>query len=468
MVNAPPPTPSEQQPARRRRWIAAAVLGAALALLGLRLALIQGRLCPVRVAGGSMAETLLGPHWPVTCRECGMPFRCGIEHPPPENRAICPNCGCRDNVVDATRIAPGQRVLIDRWAKLLHGLHAWQAVAFHAPHDADELTVKRIVAGGPGRVEIRDGDVYLDGQIQQKTLAQLREVRILVHDDRYRSPLANRWLPAQADTCWQPTRTGYTAQPVPGHGATIDWLHYTQWPCWYHGSPDVGRTDDLPILDHDPYNQSLTRGSLHSVPDLMLACQLQVSGVGHCLVRLTARRDVFEWELSAAGRECRLHWNGRCVAEAPRPAGSPPWTAEMAVWDHRVLAALDGTTIFTLDYEPTSDSPGAVDPHRLSIGTAGAHVQLEALRVYRDIYYLGPGNVTRWQAPQPMQVGQWFMLGDNVPVSVDSRFWSAIDGPAILGPVRKFAGAREDLGYIQQVPSEYNFDHEQTENPRIW
>ena len=74
--------------------------------------------------------------------------------------------------------------------------------------------MKRIVASGPGRVEIRDGDVYLDGQVQQKTLAQLREVRILVHDDRYRSPLANRWQPAHSDSPWKPTSTGYVAEPA--------------------------------------------------------------------------------------------------------------------------------------------------------------------------------------------------------------------------------------------------------------
>ena len=110
-----------------------------------------------------------------------------------------------------TRVVPGQRVYIDRWAKLVHGLGTWQAVAFREPSDPDELTVKRIVAAGPGRVAIQDGDVYLNGRIQQKNLAQLRELRILVHDDHFRSPLANRWQPAQSTSRWKPTSTGYAA-----------------------------------------------------------------------------------------------------------------------------------------------------------------------------------------------------------------------------------------------------------------
>jgi signal peptidase I len=292
------------------------------------------------------------------------------------------------------------------------------------------------VAGGPGQIEIRDGDVYLDGRIQQKTLNQLREVRILVHDDQYRSPRANRWLPAQSNSRWQPTSAGYVAQAAPKPGSTVDWLDYTQWTCWPHGSPDVDRTHAVPILDHDPYNQSLPRGNLHTVPDIMLVCRLQISGAGPCILRLSCRGDVFEWELSAATRSCRLVWNGNCAAETTRPSRPPPWTVEMAVCDHRVLATLDRTSIFEFDYDASPIDRAATDLRRLSIGTTGARVQFDAPQVFRDIYYLGPGNAVRWQAPQPLGPDQWFVLGDNVPLSLDSRFWSSIDGQTIVGPVR--------------------------------
>ena len=81
-----------------------------------------------------MADAFDGPHFPVTCRECGLRFRCGIEFPPAQDLATCPNCGCGDNRVDPAQPAPGQRVLIDRWSKAVHGLHAWQAVAFRRSH----------------------------------------------------------------------------------------------------------------------------------------------------------------------------------------------------------------------------------------------------------------------------------------------------------------------------------------------
>ncbi len=41
-----------------------------------------------------------------------------------------------------------------------------------------------------------------------------------------------------------------------------------------------------------------------------------------------------------------------------------------------------------------------------------------------------------WQAPDRLECGQWFVLGDNVPISVDSRYWSALEEPLIVGVVR--------------------------------
>ncbi|NLX53574.1 MAG: hypothetical protein GXY58_00495 [Planctomycetaceae bacterium] len=426
----------EQPRARphRWRWCGRVVLAAAAALATLRLTSIQGCLRPVRITGGSMADAFCGPHFPVTCHECGMPFRCGTEFPPAGNLATCPNCGCHDNPVDTSRPAPGQRVVIDRWAGKIPGLRVWQAVAIRTPHDPHRLTVKRLVARGPGRVAIRDGDVYLNHQIQRKSLAQLRDVRILVHDDTYRAPQADRWQPARPDAAWKATSTGYVFVPATRPDLQVQWLDYTQWTCWPHDDPDRDRTQHVPIFDHDAYNQSLSRGGLHPVPDIMLACQLQVSEPGHCILRLTSRGDEFTWDFAAAPDNCQLRWNGRAVATAPGPHRPAPWLIELAACDQRLLAAVDGVIVFEFPYQPTAGA--SRDQRRLSIGGRDAHVRFETPRVYRDLHYGGPGGAERWEASEPLQAAEWFVLGDNVPISIDSRLWSAIAGRDILGPVR--------------------------------
>ena len=77
--------------------------------------------------------------------------------------------------------------------------------------------------------------------------------------------------------------------------------------------------------------------------------------------------------------------------------------------------------VFEFDYDPAVGRT-VEDQPRLSIGAPGLLVQFEAPQVYRDVHYLGPGGA-------PLLAGttidrghaQWFVLGDNVPISLDSR-----------------------------------------------
>ncbi len=59
-------------------------------------------------------------------------------------------------------------------------------------------------------------------------------------------------------------------------------------------------------------------------------------------------------------------------------------------------------------------------------------VELTELKLLRDIYYTHPrGIYSRWALDQPYQLAddEYLMLGDNSPLSEDSRFWPG--GPAI-------------------------------------
>lgn len=412
------------------------LLAAALA----RCAFLLGVWRPVRVVGGSMAEALYGPHWAVTCRDCGCPFRCGVEYPPPQDDVTCPNCGSEVNRVTGRAVESGQRVWIDRWPALTHRLQPWQPVAFHPPgepgsDEPDSLTVKRLVARGPGRVSLQDGDVYLDGRLQQKELAQLRDVRVLVYDDRFRDAGASRWQASEPTTWWRRTAAGYQRQGPADARLPLDWLEYQQWTCWPRDDPHRPRCQPVDIVDHDAYNQGLSRGSLHPVPDLMLSLRLQLSPDARCTLRLISRADTFDWELAGGDPQWRLLWNGTPAQCGRRPARRGPWYLELAVCDHRVLAALDGMTLVQFSYTPRE---GAASPFvtRVALGAAGAAAECQLLRIHRDLYYLGPGGAVSWQAPNRLEYGQWFVLGDNVPISVDSRYWSALGEPLIVGVVR--------------------------------
>jgi type IV secretory pathway protease TraF len=85
---------------------------------------------------------------------------------------------------------------------------------------------------------------------------------------------------------------------------------------------------------------------------------------------------------------------------------------------------------------PSDSAVATRNDARVAIGAGVGTVSVSGLCLARDIHYSGPPGVSDWEAPQPLTAEQWFVLGDNVSVSVDSRRWSSIEASSILGPVR--------------------------------
>ena len=80
--------------------------------------------------------------------------------------------GYAKNTVEGLPIHGGDRLLIDRTAYELRKPRRWEPVVFRSPDDG-QLTVKRVV-GLPGEtIELRDGDVWIDGRVATKSLVAM-------------------------------------------------------------------------------------------------------------------------------------------------------------------------------------------------------------------------------------------------------------------------------------------------------
>jgi signal peptidase I len=422
-------------PPTRPRWIVATLAVAAaiaVAYLGARLVFIQGWVRPVRIAGGSMAEALCGAHLTVRCSDCGFPCRVDADCLPADERIVCPNCGWSQDVQAA---APhrGDRVLVDRWAYRSRAPRRWQVAAVRSADDDNLLHVKRVV-GLPGeRVAIRGGDLYVNGQIARKTLAELRSMAIPVHDTGYptdgRDAPPARWRAASSSSRWSPRGTGYRFTPPDDPAATTDWLVYHHWRCIKGPWP---RTEAYPVLDNYGYNQAVSR-QLHQVADLYLVCRARFGpGQGSMLVRMHDGCDWVELRLNPATRQAVVRCDERPLAQTALPpvAYARGVTIEVALCDRQVLLAIAGLPVIATAYESSEDDLHAV-AEPIQIGAAGGVMDLARLQVMRDIHYLDPRGLGRsWTSPRRLGPDEFFVLGDNVPISRDSRH-------APLGSVRR-------------------------------
>jgi len=430
---APGPGPATAR-AQWRRTAGRLLVLATVALVG-RTWLVQGLFLPFQVASGSMADTLHGPHRQVLCGECGHRFACATDVRPASPRAVCPNCDARENDLAAQPDVVGDRLLVDKLTYSLRGPRRWELAAFRHPHEPGRIVVKRVV-GLPGEsVQIRDGEVYADGRLQRKSLFAQRALAVLVHDANHPPPrdLPPRWDVDEAGAGWASAHGRFAHPSIPGE-TSIHWLTYRHW----RRTPGLAEPiREAPIVNFRGYNQTrLQRAeNVHPVADVMLSFHLvRASGEGQLLARASDGRDTFQvrMEPTAGGFEVRR--NGRPVG-LDGPRNVPPWKddlhVEVSLVDHQFLVAFDGHPALVYPFEPSG--PRVKPPSRpLAIGSRGLEVELCDLRVYRDVYYTHPVGVKgRWglDEPFPLGPGEYFVLGDNSPISEDSRTWP--EGPAV-------------------------------------
>ena len=95
---------------------------------------------------------------------------------------------------------------------------------------------------------------------------------------------------------------------------------------------------------------------------------------------------------------------------------------EFSLFDRQVAAALNGAEPFApLPFERSDDAPppGA---RPATIGARGA-VAVTGLTLYRDVHYTRGRGVHGVEEEYRLKAGELFVLGDNSPVSLDSRGW---------------------------------------------
>jgi signal peptidase I len=359
------------------------LVGILVCALMLRTWLVLGLIEPVTVAGSSMAPTLRGPHIGVACERCGNRFDIGAENLTSD--VECLGCGYTENSVEGLPVDRGDFLVINRMAFAGRMPRRWEPVVFRSPDDG-ELTVKRVV-GLPGEtIQLRGGDVLVDGQVVTKSLAELRALRQVIHVE---SRDARRWRASDENACgWHSGSWQITARD----GAECELV--------YEHLAGAAITND------SAYNGGLSR-RVFPVRDFGLSVKIGSPGDWQMTLGFDNGGDPLFWNIEDTGD--RL--------------------LEVFAFDRRVQIFLDGRSIA----ESALDAEAVIKPtaRPFSLSVLQSHVELRELTIYGDIYHASEAEQIGSPVPmRPVKLcpAEIYVLGDNEAVSLDSRRW----GPVLL------------------------------------
>ena len=133
-----------------------------------------------RIPTGSMAETLRGVHYHLRCGRCGYKYDTDVD----AASSRCPSCKYLFDPETIVSISNGDRIFVDKCLYNFTEPKRWDVVVFKNPLNPKENYIKRMIALPGEKVEIVDGDIYIDGQIARKPAKVQQEfwMPILVND----------------------------------------------------------------------------------------------------------------------------------------------------------------------------------------------------------------------------------------------------------------------------------------------
>jgi len=410
-----------------------------------------------RIPTGSMADTLKGAHFRLRCPQCGYKYDYGFIPryfgysrddyiPPPGNLAKlypsrCPSCGHYQKTGGTMPVANGDRILVLKCLYQFFEPKRWDIIVFKNPTEPSINYIKRLVGHPKEKVEIIDGDVYIDDQISRKPAKVQEEMWTPVYNNDYqpvqpRNPLTrfgfnnNFWqqpFKNLKDSNWvlddinEPTQFRLDSP--------ADQLH-----CFFY---DTSAGNDFRAVY--AYDDVRTYLNMPYCSDLMVRfyvnTEKQQGRIGIALSKYQSTYTAWidftgEMVITKTSEDQESILNSKSIEVK---VDGKPTLVKFANADHKLVLQF-GSEELTFDLGRGRDDTGprktGIQPQVKVFGSG--KLTLSHIALFRDIHYTAKkyansNDSGRATEGNPLILGEdeFFVLGDNSPNSEDGRWWSS-------------------------------------------
>jgi len=364
-----------------------------------------------QVVGESMAPSLMGARWKLDCPTCQIKVMIPAKNsapvgPSPENHMRCWHCGAsisKELIRTSGTLVPGDSVHIDSQTR---SFEIGDSVAI----DVDRrMRVKRILAVPGDVVSLEGSRLCVRGKRFPVSLPLVQ-----VDSDRYRSE--SRWEPCRdADASnWNRVNRTWVFELSTQSVSTEQPEQADDWLCYHHRS--VYRHNQIsPVMDDYPINTSIVR---------------RLNPVEHLALEVI----VFDDHQLASQQPIRLEtlfWGPGGVRRSE--TSLVPGTATL------IRASTPSQANVGQFSELTSlvDAVAATHPIAIRFVDGVNQRRRIELNVLREIEYRVRPHDDTAGFPILLAEDQYYVVGDNVPVSIDSRTFGPIKTNQIIGKVER-------------------------------
>ncbi|MHC4770237.1 MAG: signal peptidase I [Planctomycetota bacterium] len=426
-----------------------------------------------RIPTGSMAETLRGAHFRVRCGQCGyrydhdfiseryinpktgrptlntanpakkMPIAprssrcasCGYSEPKPirshDGQYFVHKDGQTERAYSRT-IFKGDQIFVLKSVYQFFEPKRWDVIVFKNPTEPRINYIKRCVALPGETLQIIDGDIFIDGNIQRKPGKVQEELWMTVYDNDYQ--------PARPDDAsfnghsWkQPFEKVETSKwNLSGNNSTVFELHSNDSSVQRIQYNDQQGNDFRATYAYDdpasyPMMPVCSDLMVQYYPEMQAdsAAGVQISKYGIAYqgwIKSDGTLQMFR--LTPSGQQVLLEETDCLPSDLDKTS-----RFRFAVVDQQLVLEF-GSSKLIGDLGTGIDAAGTdrqITPQVQILGMG--KLRLSHIGLYRDIYYLSSDEDNRVQRasrnhPMVLEKDEFFACGDNSPFSADSRLWT--------------------------------------------